>query len=81
MIKCDKGLVAIKGTRLDLMSELTTIMNYMMEKEIIDENMLMDCVSLACLSKEEIRKSTLEVIDNMDDIGNAWALLQMMERQ
>ena len=79
MIKCDNGFVAIKGTKLDLMSELTTIINYMMEKGVINNDTLNDCVSLACLSKNKIKELALEAIDEMDNIGDALKLLQYME--
>jgi len=79
MIKYENGTVHIEGTRLDLLSEFMCIVNALHKKGVSDTDTLMTYTYLACADKEELKRTIIDIIDNMDDIGSAWKLLNKLE--
>ena len=55
MISVENGTVKVKGTRIDLMADLTIIMRSMLEQEIIDEDLLAKVVAMATMSEDELK--------------------------
>lgn len=79
MIKCEKGLVQMQGTTIDLLEELTCIMHALLEKGVTDAETLKFSVMLATNDKNELNDMVIKMIDSMDDIGNALKALGILE--
>ena len=56
MIKCDFNGVEYKGSKIMLISDVTTIMHHLLEEEIVTADELIDAVRLAQKSEEEVAK-------------------------
>lgn len=54
MIKADKNVVEMLGTKLELKKELTVIIRGLLRKEIITEDDLDTCCTIATMSDEEM---------------------------
>lgn len=61
MISIDEGKLEVKGTRIDLMADLTVIMRSMVEQGIADEDSLSLAVAMACMSDDELKKQDREL--------------------
>lgn len=57
MIKIDTNTVEIKGTKLDLLLEITVFLHSAKAKGIFDDRDIQEICRIACLSEEEIGKS------------------------
>lgn len=63
MIRSDKGLVELHGSKALLMVELITTMRVFHNKLNVTEDELKIAVEQACMSSEEVEKSANEFID------------------
>ena len=61
MLKVGNGELEVRGTKLDILSELSTLMMYLVRKEIVGREQLDDCVRLATLSHEELENEVEEL--------------------
>lgn len=60
MVSCDKGFVQIKGTRIELITDLACLMHSMVNDEVVDRDMLLELVDDACKSEEEIHEEAIK---------------------
>lgn len=93
MIKCDNGKVEINGYRVDLLFQLSMIMKSFIEKGVADKDDLFMAFCFATMSEDELsnfnkkisdvnknlKKSIIEEIDKMDNIGDALNMLGYLE--
>lgn len=63
MIKCDFNGVECKGSKIMLISDVTTIMHHLLEEEIVTADELIDAVELAQKSKEEVAKEVADLME------------------
>ena len=66
MIKYDGGL-EFRGTKIDLISELTVIMKRMVEKGVLDDDDIDLLVKTVKMSMEEIQAENKMVIEDMSE--------------
>ena len=63
MIKCDFNGVEYKGSKIMLISDVTTIMHHLLEEEIVTADELIDAVRLAQKSEEEVAKEVADLME------------------
>lgn len=68
MIFVKHGAMSISGTKLMLMAELTTLMNGLINKDVLSEQDLKFCVDTALLSHEELEEKVSEIKEKDDDV-------------
>lgn len=73
MIKVDSslfgsGVIEIKGTRLDLMLDLTALLHEMLKKDMLRESDIDEVVSLAKKPEEEVHREAVEHLSEHIDI-------------
>ena len=80
MIKVEDNMVALKGNTVDLMHDFSILVHTCVEKNIFSRELLLDMVNeFAVSSREILKKSLIEEIDKMDNIGDALNLLGQIE--
>ena len=62
MISMNNGRAEIKGTKITLMTELTCLLNYFIEKGIASVDDLHEAVYTASLSDEKLHQMTLDAL-------------------
>lgn len=62
MIRSDKGMVELKGSKAVLMVELITAMHVLHDKVDVTKDELKIAVEQACMSSEELEKSVDDAI-------------------
>ena len=65
MISYDGKTATIKGDRIKLLSELTALMRFMLEKDVVTKGLLEECVQMACWTDEELDKHFDEAIEQL----------------
>ena len=65
MVSCDRGYVQIKGTRIDLITDLACIIHSMVNDGVIEKDMLFDLIEDACMSEEELRVEAKKAEENI----------------
>lgn len=65
MIFTHEGQMSVKGTTLDLMADLTTIISGLREKAEFDDDMIEACVSIARLSDDELSGCITSSLDEV----------------
>ena len=79
MISYESGKVKISGTKVELLAEMTTLMNAMIREDIAEADDLTECVRLASLSKDDLDKEVSNVLSDdtkkeldklLDDVFN-----------
>ena len=67
MIKCDEGRTEIKGTAIELIAELTTLMKSLRElSDVFDDDCLHRCVEISGKTEEEVEEKIKENLKEMD---------------
>lgn len=70
MISCDKGNIKIKGSKLELMSDMTSLIETF--KENIGKEEFEHCLTLANMSKEELgkalEKARTETVSSIEEL-------------
>lgn len=80
MIISDKEHIEIQGTAAELLTELTSVMNLLIKKEITTVDMLQECVNMAALSPEELKKQAFaEILAALFMATGAKSREEMME--
>lgn len=63
MLSSENGLVTIKGNQVEILTDLTTLINTLQKKEVLDRQDVDEAVKLAFMSSEELdakmRKSAM----------------------
>ena len=80
MIHADNGKIEIKGSKIELETELTFIIRAFMQNGIIknDEDMLM-IYNTSKMTEEEAHKEACRILDSMD-IGEALRAIMAVRR-
>ena len=65
MLKVDENLIEIRGTKLSLMAELSSLINALYTKEAITKEDIELCVKTALLSKEELNEALQANIEEL----------------
>ena len=60
MLKVDKGEVSINGIKLDLMAEYTLLTHQLMDANVLTEDEIDECITIAKKSKEEVNEEATE---------------------
>lgn len=82
MIKCENGNVQIKGTRMELLYELSCIFRSLIEDGVTDNETILGVLAFSEMTPDEIhelnglvKKAMIDAIDDMDNIGDALNML------
>lgn len=78
MLKVKEGTVHIEGTRIDLITEFMCLANTLLRKGVIDKDSMLFLMGTACIPEKELKRMLIDEIDQMDDIGEAWKLLNKL---
>lgn len=62
MLLSSKGVVQMEGTKVELATELTGLLKGVMDKKVLNEKEIKDCLELALLSDEEVHKRLISEI-------------------
>lgn len=54
MLSSENGLVKIKGNQVEILSDLTTLINTLQKKEVLDRQDVDEAVKLAFMTSEEL---------------------------
>ena len=65
MIKSEKGEVTIKGTKLDIMAELTCIMQRLIETGIMTDDEIVHALTVATMSESERKDAIKKAMSNI----------------
>lgn len=63
--------IEIRGTKLDIMAEVTQLLRRLIEIEALDREDVDECVKLAFMSREEIAKETEEITKETEKMKKA----------
>lgn len=66
MIISSDGTVMLKGTSHDLQKDLIFAIRGMLDKNIINEHMLQNCIDIATMTEEELKDEYFRIIDDFD---------------
>lgn len=67
MIISSDGTVMLGGTSHDLQKDLIFAIRGMLDKNIINEHMLQNCIDIATMTEEELKDEYFRIIDDFDD--------------
>lgn len=56
MLLSSNGIVQMEGTTVEIATELTGLLKGLMDKKVLNEKEIKDCLELALLSEEEVHK-------------------------
>lgn len=68
MISCDKGQITIEGRKTEIMAELTTLVNALIEddgEQVLTKEELDTCIDTAKMSEEELDAGIKSMTDKM----------------
>lgn len=66
MLKVERGTTVIKGTKIELLAEVTTLIHELVvEKDVFSKEDIDMCVETALLTEEELDKKTADSIRNL----------------
>lgn len=61
MIKCKEGKIKIKGTREEILAEITTLINALVvDKEFITKDEIEECVRLGTMGKDDLKHELVD---------------------
>lgn len=80
MIQFKDNVVRVQGSKQDLISEFMCIVHTFIEKGVVEcPEELYSYVLIATATPEELKEMAIEAIDNMDNIGTALALMNLIK--
>ena len=61
MIKCNEGKIKIKGTREEILAEITTLINALVvDKEFITKDEIKECVRLDTMEQDALKNELMD---------------------
>lgn len=78
MIKCEGCSVHVKGTKKEIMVELMTLIQSIENKGIADRDEILEDITFALMTNDELKSMLIDTIDEMDNIGDALMLLNKL---
>lgn len=66
MIISSDGMVAVRGTVYDLQKDLIFAMKGLLDKGVLDKEMLEDCLEIAGMSEKEMNDEVIKMLDAID---------------
>ena len=65
MISCNNGFIQVKGTRIELITELACLMHLMIKDDIITKEMLLDLANSADMSEEQMHEEAMKAKEQL----------------
>ena len=59
MLLSSNGVVQMEGTTVEIATELTGLLKGLMDKKVLSEKEIKDCLELALMSDEEVHKRVI----------------------
>ena len=78
MIKCEGCSVHVKGTKKEIMVDLMTLIHTIEKKGIADRDEILEDITFALMTNDELKSVLINAIDEMDNIGDALMLLNKL---
>ena len=79
MIQIKGDMVLLKGSSLNLKTEVVMLLKALNEQMGITREEMYGCIEAAFMSREEMRQRHMDFLDSLD-IGEALAYMQLSER-
>lgn len=73
MLKSNKGMTEIEGSKINLLAEYAVLTRSLLQKEIFSVDDINECIKLAQMSDEELNKEILEsFMELIKELGEMW---------